>query len=228
MFYTGRRISGDEAVRIGLADQLVPQAEVRGAAQALALEIAQSSPLAVLATRETVRRGLIDAVEAATERELVEQDWLRRTEDFQRRHQGLRRTPPARFQGPLTPQNRLRSAAAASRQLCSGSGAASSGANGFQPARCSRAETARRSPPAAAPRSARAAVSPAASPRRPQDAIAAASASSATARAQRRRVARVARSRRVEPGPRREHPPGCSERPAAAWNGIARNSPASA
>jgi enoyl-CoA hydratase/carnithine racemase len=82
LFYTGRRIPGDEAVRIGLADLLVAQAEVRSAAQALALEIAQSSPLAVLSTRETVRRGLVDAIEAATERELVEQDWLRRTEDF--------------------------------------------------------------------------------------------------------------------------------------------------
>ena len=82
MFYTGRRIPGDEAVRIGLADVLVPQAEVRSAAQALALEIAQSAPLAVMSTRETVRRGLCDAIEAATERELVEQDWLRRTEDF--------------------------------------------------------------------------------------------------------------------------------------------------
>jgi enoyl-CoA hydratase/carnithine racemase len=82
LFYTGRRISGEEAVRIGLADMLVPLAEVRSAAQALALEIAQSSPLAVMATRETLRRGLIDDVEAATERELVEQDWLRQTEDF--------------------------------------------------------------------------------------------------------------------------------------------------
>jgi enoyl-CoA hydratase/carnithine racemase len=35
-----------------------------------------------MSTRETVRRGLCDAIEAATERELVEQDWLRRTEDF--------------------------------------------------------------------------------------------------------------------------------------------------
>src|SRR5215813_3997628 len=82
LFYTGRRISGTEAVRIGLADVLVPHAEVRSSAQALALEIAQSSPLAVLATRETVRRGLCDDIEAATERELVEQDWLRQTEDF--------------------------------------------------------------------------------------------------------------------------------------------------
>ena len=48
----------------------------------MALEIAQSAPLAVMSTRETVRRGLCDAIEAATERELVEQDWLRRTEDF--------------------------------------------------------------------------------------------------------------------------------------------------
>src|SRR5436190_23955649 len=99
LFYTGRRISGDEAVRIGLADLLVAQAEVRSAAQALALEIAQSAPLAVLATRETLRRGLADAIEAATERELVEQDWLRRTEDFNEgiKAYGERRLP--NFQG---------------------------------------------------------------------------------------------------------------------------------
>ncbi len=95
LFYTGRRIAGDEAVRIGLADLLVPLAEVRSAAQALAREIADSAPLAVTATRETVRRGLMDAVEAATERELVEQDWLRRTEDFQEgiKAMGERRLP---------------------------------------------------------------------------------------------------------------------------------------
>src|SRR5436309_8739385 len=51
LFYTGHRISGSEAVRIGLADQLAELEEVRGAAQAMALEIAQSGPLAVIETR---------------------------------------------------------------------------------------------------------------------------------------------------------------------------------
>jgi enoyl-CoA hydratase/carnithine racemase len=83
LFYTGRRITGEEAYAMGLADVLVPLAEVRSAAHALALEIAQSGPLAVQSMRETLRRGLADAVEAATERELVEQEWQRRTGDFQ-------------------------------------------------------------------------------------------------------------------------------------------------
>jgi hypothetical protein len=68
-----RRIAGDEAVRMGLADVLVPQAEVRAAAQKLAKEIAECSPLGVLATRATMRAGLADRVRAATDKELAEQ-----------------------------------------------------------------------------------------------------------------------------------------------------------
>jgi enoyl-CoA hydratase/carnithine racemase len=82
LFYTGRRVPGDEAVKTGLADLLVAHSEVRSAAQELAAEIALSAPLAVMSTRETLRRGLAEAVEAATERELVEQEWQRRTADF--------------------------------------------------------------------------------------------------------------------------------------------------
>ncbi|HEV8438799.1 MAG TPA: enoyl-CoA hydratase-related protein [Methylomirabilota bacterium] len=82
LFYTGRRVPGDEAVAMGLADVLVPLAEVRDAATALATEIAESAPLAVQSTRETMRRGFADAAERATERELTEQDWTRKTADF--------------------------------------------------------------------------------------------------------------------------------------------------
>lgn len=93
LFYSSRRINGEEAVRIGLADMLVPQGEVRSAATRLAEEIAAAAPLAVQSTRFTLRRGLADAVESATERELVEQDWLRKTEDHK---EGIRATAERR------------------------------------------------------------------------------------------------------------------------------------
>ncbi|HET8997737.1 MAG TPA: enoyl-CoA hydratase/isomerase family protein [Acetobacteraceae bacterium] len=82
MMYSGRRLTGEEALAIGLADYCVPQDQVRAKAIEVATEIAQSSPLGIISTRETLRRGLADAVAAATEREYEEQDWLRNTEDF--------------------------------------------------------------------------------------------------------------------------------------------------
>ncbi|MGI9477902.1 MAG: enoyl-CoA hydratase/isomerase family protein [Hyphomicrobiaceae bacterium] len=82
MFYTSRRIKGEEALEMGLVDQLVPLAEVRDAAWQFAREMATNAPLAVQSTRATMRAGLADAVKAATDHELVEQVWLRKTEDF--------------------------------------------------------------------------------------------------------------------------------------------------
>lgn len=82
LMYTGRRITGEEAVELGLADYCVPQDQVRARAAEVATEIGQSGPLAIVATRETLRRGLADAVAAATEREYEEQNWLRNTDDF--------------------------------------------------------------------------------------------------------------------------------------------------
>ena len=95
LFYTGRRLTGTEAHTIGLAEYLVPLAEVRAKAHALAAEIAECGPLAVQATRETMRRGLAEAVASATEREFEEQDWLRSTEDFREgtKAMGERRLP---------------------------------------------------------------------------------------------------------------------------------------
>jgi enoyl-CoA hydratase/carnithine racemase len=82
MFYTSRRVPGDEAFKIGLADVLVPQDQVREAALKLAAEIAENSPLGLVATRTTMRGDIADRVRAATEHELQEQTRLRATDDF--------------------------------------------------------------------------------------------------------------------------------------------------
>lgn len=95
MMYTGRRLTGEEALAIGLADYCVPIDQVRAKAIELATEIAGSGPLAIVSTRETLRRGLADAVAQATEREYEEQDWLRNTADFKEgiKAMGERRPP---------------------------------------------------------------------------------------------------------------------------------------
>jgi len=82
LLYTGRRISGTEAVDIGLADKLVPIGDVRAAAHELAAEIAGSAPLAVTSIRETMRGDLADRIRIATDRERAEQDRLRSTNDW--------------------------------------------------------------------------------------------------------------------------------------------------
>jgi enoyl-CoA hydratase/carnithine racemase len=99
MLYASRRIGGEEAHRIGLADLLVPREEVRSAALALAAEIAACAPLAVRATRATQRAGLADRVEAVLEHELEVQTQLRATEDFQEGVAAVNERRPARFRG---------------------------------------------------------------------------------------------------------------------------------
>lgn len=82
MLYTGRDVSGTEALEIGLVDRLAEADELRGAAIAFATEIAQSAPLSLLSVRETMRRPLLEEFRRAVDRELAEQNKLRETEDF--------------------------------------------------------------------------------------------------------------------------------------------------
>jgi enoyl-CoA hydratase/carnithine racemase len=82
MFYTSRRLGGEDAHRMGLADMLVAQDEVRATALGLAAEIAENAPLGVTATRATLRGALAERVHQATQHELAEQGRLRRTADF--------------------------------------------------------------------------------------------------------------------------------------------------
>lgn len=82
LFYTGRRIGGEEALAIGLADVLVAQDQVRAEAGKLAREIAISAPIAVQSTRATLRQGLVEQIRVAIARESTEQNAHFKTADF--------------------------------------------------------------------------------------------------------------------------------------------------
>ena len=60
LIFTGRTLTADECVEMGLASKAVPDAELAGAARTLALEIAANAPLAVQASKRMMRMGLTE------------------------------------------------------------------------------------------------------------------------------------------------------------------------
>ena len=99
IFYTGRRITGEEAFAWGLGEVFTEQDNVRSAAIELAKEIAENAPLAVQSTRATMRAGIAAAVKAATDHEFKEQNWLQKTEDHKEGVRAVAERRPGNFVG---------------------------------------------------------------------------------------------------------------------------------
>lgn len=99
MFYTGRRVGGEEAFQIGLCDRLCAPEELLATAHGLAAEIAGSAPLAVRSIRRTMRGALGEAVREATAREHAEQQVLRRTQDYREGVAATAERRPPVFEG---------------------------------------------------------------------------------------------------------------------------------
>lgn len=99
MLMTARRVGGALAGEWGLADRVVPLAELGDAAHALAAEIAANAPLAVEETRRTNRAGLVELVRATTAHEGARQAQLRETADFREGIAAVAERRPGRFVG---------------------------------------------------------------------------------------------------------------------------------
>jgi enoyl-CoA hydratase/carnithine racemase len=99
MFLTARRIRAEEGLAWGLVDEVVSAQELRATALRLATEIAENAPLAVVATRNTVRARLSAEVRAQVDIEHREQGLLRETEDFQEGVRAVAERRPGKFVG---------------------------------------------------------------------------------------------------------------------------------
>lgn len=81
LLLTGRRLAAEEATAAGLAGPVVAAGTEVDRAVELAAEIAAGAPLAVAATRATLRAGLAERARATMEHELAEQALLAGTAD---------------------------------------------------------------------------------------------------------------------------------------------------
>jgi enoyl-CoA hydratase/carnithine racemase len=95
MLLTGRSVSSEEALAVGLVDVVVAADELSAEAHRFALEIASCAPLAVQSIRKTMRGDLAKRVSDAMDLELTRQQVLIETEDFAEgvRATAERRTP---------------------------------------------------------------------------------------------------------------------------------------
>ena len=81
LIYTGRFVSSDEALRIGLVDRVVPDDEVYSAAMDMAEQFARGPAYALRAAKEAIDRGLEVDLETGLEIERVQFAALFATQD---------------------------------------------------------------------------------------------------------------------------------------------------
>ena len=82
MFMTSGRYKPDEVAAWGLVDRMAPSGQARDVAHQFAAEIAGNAPLALMATRATMRQGLQEELRARLVHEHAEQAVLRATADY--------------------------------------------------------------------------------------------------------------------------------------------------
>jgi enoyl-CoA hydratase/carnithine racemase len=99
LMFTGKRIPAEEALRIGLIDQLVPEADLAETTLELARTIAANAPLSVLASKVTIASILKDPADRNMTRIKHLGDQCMDSEDFREGRQAFMEKRAPRFTG---------------------------------------------------------------------------------------------------------------------------------
>ncbi len=99
LIFTGRTLSAGQCLEMGLVSSVVPEAELAGAARALALEIAANAPLAVQASKKMMRMGLGEGFNDHVHHVFLQLLPLMRSKDAAEGMRAFMEKRPANFQG---------------------------------------------------------------------------------------------------------------------------------
>jgi enoyl-CoA hydratase/carnithine racemase len=99
LIFTGRTLSAKESLELGLANEVVPDAELMSRARAVAAEIAANAPLAVQSAKRLMRMGLEETFNDHVHHVFLQFLQLARTQDFREGMTSFLEKRPADFKG---------------------------------------------------------------------------------------------------------------------------------
>ncbi len=99
LIFTGRTLTAQESLEMGLANLVVPDAELQTRARAMAAEIAGNAPLAVQSAKRLMRMGMNETFNDHVHHVYLQFLQLIRTQDFREGMTSFLEKRPADFQG---------------------------------------------------------------------------------------------------------------------------------
>ncbi|HEX4109505.1 MAG TPA: enoyl-CoA hydratase/isomerase family protein [Solirubrobacteraceae bacterium] len=99
LLFTAGYVEAEEALRLGLIDQIVPAEELLDAVKALCAEIAERAPLGVRLAKEGLRRSALLDLPAVLRTEFLGQQMAMSTEDHQQAAAAFAEKRPISFHG---------------------------------------------------------------------------------------------------------------------------------
>jgi enoyl-CoA hydratase/carnithine racemase len=99
IIFTGRTLSASECLGLGLASEVVPDADLMPRAKAVAAEIAANAPLAVQSAKRLMRMGMEETFNDHVHHVYLQFLQLVRTQDFREGMTSFLEKRPADFQG---------------------------------------------------------------------------------------------------------------------------------